>query len=194
MAGVSGPAVASVLAGTVLVYAGVKGKSLPAAFQAIVQGKSPAGAAAANQITGSAPAKSGGGGGGGGLPPQGTPPDSATVAGYKSYAMGLMALYGWPGQFGTFSNIVMAESGWNPQAFNPSGAWGIAQALGHGTPATDAGNGHNEYGNYGTSDAVCKKANAGHGTSQILWMCNYIKQRYGSPNAAWAFHLANNSY
>lgn len=52
---INGPALGAVFAGTVFAYAGLKGKNLPAAFQAIVTGKSPATAPAANQIAGTPP-------------------------------------------------------------------------------------------------------------------------------------------
>lgn len=49
---ISGVALGSVFAGSIFLYAGIKGVSIPAAVQNIVQGKSPAGAAKAAQITG----------------------------------------------------------------------------------------------------------------------------------------------
>ena len=131
--------------------------------------------------------------GGAGLVATGLPAGANAVA-YQAYAVSLLALHGWPGQYSSFNAIVMQESGWDPHALNPSGAWGIAQALGHGTAATDAGNGHNQYGGFGTSDAVCKAANGGNGMAQLQWMCNYIREKFGSPAAAEAYHLANNSY
>jgi hypothetical protein len=95
----------------------------------------------------------------------------------QQYAKKLLAAYGWGGQWTPFNDIVMAESGWNVHATNPSsGAYGIPQAL----PAS-------------------KMASAGadwrtDGFTQLRWMMGYIKSRYGSPSAAWAFHLANNAY
>lgn len=47
---IDGTALGSLAAGSVLLYAGIKGKSIPGAIQAIVQGKSPATAASVNQI------------------------------------------------------------------------------------------------------------------------------------------------
>ena len=47
---IDGVALGSVAAGSVLLYAGIKGKSVPGAVQAIVSGKSPATAANVNQI------------------------------------------------------------------------------------------------------------------------------------------------
>lgn len=188
---ISGLGIGAIATGSVFVYAGLKGKSIPATMQAIIQGKSPTGVASSNTITGTATSS--------GSPYAryvgGNPPNSATVAGYKAYATMLLAAHGWANQMPAFNNIVMAESGWNPNAKNPtSGAYGIAQALGHGNANTRAPDGENNYGGYGTSDAVCKAANEGHGNAQIEWMMNYIASAYGSPNAAWAYHQANNSY
>jgi hypothetical protein len=113
----------------------------------------------------------------------------------QAYAKKLLGVFGWSGQWSAFSSIVNAESGWNPSIQNTqgSGAYGIAQALGHGT-AADQGSQSDAYGGYGLSTAQAKKANSGDGYLQLLWMMNYIKSRYGDPNAAWAYHLAHNSY
>lgn len=98
-------------------------------------------------------------------------------ASLQAYAKQLLAKYGWSGQWDAFNSIEMAEAGWNYQATNPtSGAYGLAQAL----PAS-------------------KYASAGkdwrtNGDTQLLWMMDYIKGRYGSPNSAWSFHQANNWY
>lgn len=110
------------------------------------------------------------------------------------YARNLLAQYGWAGQWNSFNAVVNQESGWNPLSANPqSGAYGIAQALGHGTSSTQGTN-SNEYGGYGLTDAQAKAANSGSGYEQILWMMNYIKDRYGSPDNAETFHLANGWY
>lgn len=74
------------------------------------------------------------------------------------------------GQWAAFSNIVNHESSWNFQATNPSsGSYGLGQALPAG-----------------------KMASAGsdwrtNPVTQIKWTLNYMNERYGSPNAAWAF-------
>lgn len=195
--GLSVLALGEIGAGVILAWAGIANASIEDTLHSLISGKLPAadtGTEPLGTVSDVVPAVATAPVTGGTTTVGGAPPDTATIAGYKAYAMTLMIAHGWPTQFASFSDIVMEESGWNPQALNPSGAWGIAQALGHGTAATDAGNGHNQYGNYGTSDAVCKEANGGSGTAQIEWMCNYIAERYGSPNAAQSFHLANNSY
>lgn len=107
--------------------------------------------------------------------------------GYKAFAMALMLRHGWGlgQQWTDFQWIEMHEAGWNPYARNPSsGAFGIAQALGHGNANTAAPNGENNYGNFGTSDAICRAANGGNGYAQLIWMMNYIQIVYGSPSNA----------
>lgn len=85
------------------------------------------------------------------------------------------------------------ESGWNQDAVNPSsGAFGIAQALGHGTPGSAGtvvigGTTHDEYGaNFALTTSQAMAANNGNASGQILWGIGYIAARYGSPSAALA--------
>ncbi len=95
---------------------------------------------------------------------------SAAVA--QAYARSILGLFGWgPSQFLPLLELWNQESGWNAYAVNPSsGAAGIAQSLGHG-PVT--------LGDY---------------ISQINWGLGYIRQRYGSPAAAWGHETAFNWY
>lgn len=82
-------------------------------------------------------------------------------------------------QWGPFNQLEMSEAGWNPRAQNPSsGAAGLAQAL----PPSKYPAGAWPY--TGLRSAKL----------QLEWMMGYIKDRYGSPSAAWAFHQANNWY
>lgn len=87
------------------------------------------------------------------------------------------------------------ESGWSASATNPSsGAYGIAQALGHGT-AGSAGTNHDEYGaSYGLTTAEAISANNGNASDQILWGIGYISETYGSPSMAWAHEEQNGWY
>jgi phage-related protein len=88
----------------------------------------------------------------------------------------LSLAYGWGSQWPALDALVMSESGWNPFAQNPtSSAFGIGQFL----DSTWASVGFSK-----TSNPV----------TQIQAMLKYIEQRYGSPNAAWAFKQANNWY
>lgn len=122
---------------------------------------------------------SGLGGGGGG----GNPVPSQTAEHNQGIAKLLCAPYGWsPGQnnaeWDALVKVWTRESSWDNTALNPqSGAFGIAQALGHGGSGTGG-----KYGNQYPS----KAANNGDPTAQIEWGLQYIKQRYGDPLAAWA--------
>jgi cell wall-associated NlpC family hydrolase len=86
----------------------------------------------------------------------------------------LAGKYGWspsqsPGQWAALVKLWTRESGWSVTATNPtSGAYGIAQAL---PPDKYASAGSN----WRTS-----------AVTQIRWGLGYIKDRYGSPEAAWA--------
>lgn len=83
---------------------------------------------------------------------------------------------GWGSQWPALYNLVMSESGFNPTAQNPtSTAYGMFQFL-DGT-----------WGSVG-----------GHKTSdpwlQSVYGMRYIKNRYGDPNSAWAFHKSHGWY
>ncbi|MEU3607225.1 transglycosylase SLT domain-containing protein [Streptomyces sp. NPDC035033] len=80
-------------------------------------------------------------------------------------------------QYASFSKIVSHESGWNFKATNSSsGAYGLVQAL----PASKMASAGSDW-----------KTNP---ATQIKWGLNYMNERYGSPNAAWAFWQANGWY
>jgi resuscitation-promoting factor RpfB len=86
--------------------------------------------------------------------------------------------YNWTGaQFAALNNVVMAESGWNQKAENPSsGAYGIPQAL-PGSKMASAGK------DWETDPRT-----------QIKWMLEYIRSRYGTPSVAWAHEQAVHWY
>ncbi len=93
----------------------------------------------------------------------------------KNQATGklLAARYGWsPSQSQSEWDSLVAlwdgESGWSTTAANPSGAYGIPQAL--------PGSKMAQFGRKWKTSAVI----------QIRWGLWYIEQRYGSPSAAWA--------
>lgn len=155
-----------------------------------------------------------------GLPPQKTPPSesaqlTADVAAYsgqsgsgyqgtlpagsaQNTARLLLSSFGWGGDQMAALNRLWGtdESGWNPKARNASsGAFGIPQALGHGEADTAAPDGTNEYGaQYGLTAAEAQQANAGSARWQIQWGLGYIKDRYGSPDAALAFEQSHVPY
>jgi len=101
-----------------------------------------------------------------------------TPAGAKSYAQQLAAQqYGWGGdQFSCLVSLWQKESGWNYQAYNPSGATGIPQAL-PGSKMASSG-----------SDWQTNAA------TQIAWGLGYISSVYGAPCSAWGHSQATNWY
>jgi hypothetical protein len=90
-----------------------------------------------------------------------------------------LAKYGWDNQaqYACLDDIYTEESGWRWNAQNPtSPAYGIPQA-----------------------DPGSKMASAGsdwrtNPNTQIKWGVGYIKAVYGTPCAAWAFHVVNGYY
>jgi transglycosylase-like protein with SLT domain len=79
-------------------------------------------------------------------------------------------------QFQCFSSLVEKESGWNVHAQNPSGAYGLVQAL-PGSKMSSAGP---DWRN--------------NAATQVKWGLGYMKDRYGSPCGAWSFWQSNNWY
>lgn len=169
-------------------WSGLTGKQWSGVLRNVISGKNPR---TAPTTTGIQPLNvqiadtgSGGGGNSGGTVTTGIPNTPGSGTAYKTFAMSLMLAHGWGlgQQWTDFQWVVDHESGWNNMATNSSsGAFGIAQALGHGT-ANTRGSVTNEYGNFGTSDATCRAANSGNGFAQLIWMCNYIASRYGNPS------------
>jgi hypothetical protein len=129
---------------------------------------------------------------GGGKPPGGPPPTGSA----QHMAKLLLPRYGWgPTELAPLILLWNRESGWRNCAYNVSGAYGIAQALGHGSGACAVGPrcdgastpGLNcSYGGFGQSVNDSKQANAGNILRQIEWGLNYIKSQYQTPSAAWA--------
>jgi hypothetical protein len=87
----------------------------------------------------------------------------------KSIARAMLPQFGFGSdQFGCLESLWTKESGWNPQAANPtSSAFGIPQAL-PGSKMASAG------ADWATNPAT-----------QIKWGLGYIAARYGSPCSAW---------
>jgi hypothetical protein len=98
---------------------------------------------------------------------------SGSAALAQAFARSIMWQYHWgPEQWPPWLYLGNQESGWNAYAVNPSsGAYGIGQSLGHGHPY-----------------------NLGDYKTQVIWMANYIRGRYGTPAAAWAHERAFNWY
>lgn len=89
----------------------------------------------------------------------------------QAYARSQLKHYGWGGgQMGALTTLWNNESGWRWNAYNPSGAHGIPQAMPmYGETMTNAWNNSAEM--------------------QIDWGLNYIAGRYGSPSKALNFWL-----
>jgi hypothetical protein len=89
----------------------------------------------------------------------------------------MLRQYGWgDDQFSCVVQMWNNESGWRTNAYNPSGAYGIPQAL-PGSKMASAGPDWQ-------TDA----------TTQIRWGLQYIASRYGTPCGAWGFWQAHNYY
>jgi hypothetical protein len=103
-----------------------------------------------------------GGGAGGAVP--------GNISGVVAMGRSMAAARGWTGgEWTALYNLWMKESGWNPNARNPSsGAAGIPQDI--------TGNFH------------------GGARGQIAWGLNYIAGRYGTPWWAWQHEVRNNWY
>ena len=166
----------------------LQGKGLPA--------NTPAATAAAQVSSYEATVPASGGGGGGGKGGASTPANTTASGSAQNMAKMLLSKFGWgSGEMGPLISLWNRESGWNPRAQNPSsGALGIAQALGHGTPGAGGTYG-NQYGaQYGLTTAQAQAANSGSALQQIRWGLGYIKDRYGSPSAAWGHETSAGWY
>ncbi|MDY7556147.1 MULTISPECIES: lytic transglycosylase domain-containing protein [unclassified Cryobacterium] len=95
----------------------------------------------------------------------------------QAYAAGAVAARGWgEDQYSCLVALWNKESGWRVNAENPSGAYGIPQAL-PGSKMASAG------ADWAT--------NAG---TQIEWGLGYITGRYGTPCGAWAHSVDSGWY
>ena len=96
----------------------------------------------------------------------------------RDIAQAMLADYGWSqSEFSCLDSLWVKESGWDPQAANPtSSAYGIPQAL-PGSKMASAG------ADWETNPAT-----------QIEWGLGYISERYGSPCSAWGHSQANGWY
>jgi hypothetical protein len=103
------------------------------------------------------------------------PPPAPGTA--KSIAYNMLGSFGFStSQFSCLDDLWTQESGWNVDAENASGAFGIPQAL-PGSRMASAGPDWQ-------TDA----------STQIRWGLGYIQDTYGTPCAAWAHEEADNWY
>jgi hypothetical protein len=106
------------------------------------------------------------------------PAAPADPAGAEALAYNMMASFGFPPAqyYSCLYDLWMRESSWNYDAENPSGAFGIPQAL-PGSKMATAG------ADWQTDPAT-----------QIKWGLGYIQQKYGNPCNAWDFEEADGYY
>ena len=102
---------------------------------------------------------------------------SGSYSANQAIAARMLGAYHWgAGEMSPLVKLWNRESGWRVNAANPSGAYGIPQAL-PGSKMASAG------ANWRTS-----------ATTQIRWGLSYIRGVYGSPHAAWAHSQAQGWY
>ncbi len=164
--------------GILLAWSGLAGKKITVALRDLIAGKSPTNATD-TPITPVSDTTAFGDTGLTGISASiggGSIATAAIAKKNQAIAAPMATLYGWgPGtsNWESLLKLWTRESGWNNRAENSSsGAYGIAQALGHGPT--------NQYP-AGPANPPISSA-----TAQIAWGLGYIKQRYGNPNAAWA--------
>lgn len=185
MNGTSAGAVALMGGGVLFLWSGYHGAALTGSLRDLLQGKQPSGSDTSPISGGTAPPG----------PAASTPaaPGSGSSDPHTALSQAAAA-YGWNtgAQWQALSSLEMAEAGFDPHAKNPSsGAYGMAQSLGHpGTPGIEAA----EYGGYGLTSAQQKAANSGDPYWQSVWMCAYIKAAYGDPLNAWGGYYTRGSW
>jgi resuscitation-promoting factor RpfB len=162
--------------GAILLWSGVKGHKWSTVLRDVISGK-PVPASQDLAIVSSPAALSAASDGSTGTPTLPNLGLGGNVTKNLAIGMALAAAYGWVGQEWTdLKQLWTRESGWSTTAHNPSGAYGIPQAL----PASKM------------PKAALPPINSA--TVQITWGLNYIKGRYGSPSAAWAHEESQGWY
>ena len=106
------------------------------------------------------------------------PAHCQSYSGHQATACGLLDDHGYQvDQMECLATLWSNESGWDPQATNPSsGAYGIPQAL------------------PGEKMASAGEDWSSNAATQIEWGLGYISDRYGDPCGALGFWQANNYY
>ena len=95
----------------------------------------------------------------------------------QAIAKAMLPSYGWgDDQYNCLVEMWNRESGWRTDASNPSGAYGIPQAL-PGSKMSSAGP------NWESDPRT-----------QIKWGLGYIKSRYGTPCGAWSLWQSQGWY
>jgi hypothetical protein len=170
--------------GVLFVWAGLNNKSVLETLKDLIQGKQPQPGA----ILIPGPEIAG----------HGTPDPNINnptdLPGIKGLAMAKLHGKGWDSQWDSFDKLITGESNWSPTVKNPSsGAFGLGQALNHGTAATN-GTMSNAYGPQGISVDAARAANSGQAGPQLDWTIAYIAGRYGGPNNAYMTWLSRHPH
>lgn len=189
MANASGKAIAVTGVGVLLMYSGITNAGIFTSISSLIRGKQPA-QGANTVVVGSSASSTGSVQGASAIT---NPENTSAQTALKNAA----AAYGWDSgaQWDALVAIENQEASFNPTNTNPSsGAYGLAQSLGHHFSGGPAADGVNEYGGEGLSAAQSYQASMGDPNTQAIWMVNYIAQTYGTPVVAEQFHLANNWY
>jgi hypothetical protein len=113
----------------------------------------------------------------------------------------LAAGYGWSAgsEWACLFALWTRESGWQNTIMNKSsGAFGVAQALGHGgSPAVVSlvrYPGGTSAADVTVNQYPAYAANAGNAGAQIQWGLAYIQATYGTPCGAWSHELSHGWY
>ncbi len=169
---INGLTVAYTAVGGLVLWSGIAGTSISAAFKGALNGQSPSQLPSTEPISGTAaPAPATGT-----AAPGNTGAATASAAQNQATAKLLAAPFGWStGQeWADLVSLWNQESSWNANAVNPaSGATGIPQ-LNPSAHTIPPG---------WSSPSV-----------QIAWGLSYIASMYGSPSKAWAHEVANGWY
>jgi hypothetical protein len=171
---INGLTVAYTAVGGAVLWSGIAGTSLSTTFRDLLAGTKPSSSASEEPIAPAAAATAASGTAAAGN----TGASSATAAANQATAKLLAAPYGWSTgtQWADLVSLWNSESGWSATAQNPtSTAYGIAQFL-------------------DTTWATVGATKTSIAAAQIAAGLKYIKQRYGSPSAAWANEVAEGSY
>lgn len=196
--GVSGSAIALALAGSLLVYSGVKGKKFSVVLRDVIAGKNPSTSATdptlgiVDPVTGQgvAPGLQSNPAG----PVVGPVVAGSAVTANQAIGKVQAALYGWAvgPEWDALVALWNKESGWRNTADtrvsgaggdgpgSPVFAYGIAQAR----PATK----------YPLPGRPPDLGGIADPTTQIAWGLSYIRSVYGDPLSAWAHEQSNNWY